>query len=413
VLLLGGGAAALAATGVLSGAPVKPEGPLQANAGAGVPVSGGPGHLALIASDPAGGLPWGLRIVRTTREETCAQVGRVHDGRLGVLGLDSAFANDGRFHELAQTILPPGYGAGSGQVECIPAGRTFIVEQADADRSGLRLLPEEFAEPPTAHRRQLPPAGNLRALAYGLLGPHAISVTYSTPAGTRTVPVSGADGAFLIVEPAAHVKTRDLVGGTIEGGALAGSLPVTPRFRSGSIVSAVTVRLGKLSCSQGTGAPVRTPCPVSPAAPARTAYTPTRSLNAPVKLTLLPQPHAACRAAFLNDPCYRGQVKFTAPYAITRAGTDYVVQGRAQCKVGGRPETGWALERNVRLHETVRTDSLGLFVFTPACASTESFQVEYLNPQGPSRSAHHESVIVGTVALGEATLPDGTPIGRR
>jgi hypothetical protein len=140
---------------------------------------------------------------------------------------------------------------------------------------------------------------------------------------------------------------------------------------------------------------------------------PTRSLHATIHLTLLPQPRTACNAAFLLYPCYKGEVGFTAPYAITpvAAGysraTEYSINGFATCKAGGHPETSWGLQRNVKAHEAIRTTSLGLFVLTPSCASSEGFEVAYLNRNGPSAGAPHESVIVGTVPLSKATLPNG------
>jgi hypothetical protein len=140
---------------------------------------------------------------------------------------------------------------------------------------------------------------------------------------------------------------------------------------------------------------------------------PTRSLHATIHLTLLPQPRAACNAAFLLYPCYKGEVAFTAPYAVTPATTgysraaEYSIDGFATCKAGGRPETSWGLQRNVGAHETITTTSLGLFVLTPSCASHEGFEVTYLNRQSPSAAAPHESVIVGTVTLSKATLPNG------
>ncbi len=408
VLVLGGAAAAVAATGVLSGAPVKPEVTLSPVTGNGIPVSGSTRHLVLSVADPAGGLPWGMRVFHTTRGQICAQVGRVQGGQLGELGLDSAFAGDGRFH-----VLPPGYGASSGQIQCLPAGQPVIVEDANADRSAMRLLPEEFREPPkNPKHREIPPTSDLRALAYGLLGPHALSVTYRTRDRLRTVPVRGPEGAFLIVEPAGYIKSFSLVGDSIEGQATARSVEVTPPSgpNATAIVSAVAFRFGAKHCSQGTGSPVHTRCPTRLAPVPRTWFTPTRSLHAPVRLTLLRQSPAACRAAFLLEPCYKGEVAFTAPYAITTAAADYDIQSPAKCKVGGRPEGGWSLDRDVRRSEVVRTDSLGLFVFTPSCATRESFEVIYQNPRGPSAAAPHESAIVGAVSMSKATYPNGTPV---
>jgi hypothetical protein len=56
----------------------------------------------------------------------------------------------------------------------------------------------------------------------------------------------------------------------------------------------------------------------------------------------------------------------------------YSIDGFARCKAGGRPETSWGLHRNVKAHGTISTTSLGLFVLTPSCASSEGFEVTYL-----------------------------------
>jgi hypothetical protein len=411
VLLLSGGAVALAATGVLDGSPVKPETQVSAISGNGIPTSPTATHLVLAAADPDGGLSWGMRVFHTTRGQLCMQVGRVQSGQLGVLGLDSAFDSDGRFHALPTDALPPGYGGSSANVECVEAGQTLIFEDANADRSGERLLPEEFRPPPHGRRGELPPARDLRTLAYGVLGPHAVSVTYRTSTGLRTVRVTGADGAFLIVEPAGLIDSSSPIGGSVSGEASTASVDVTLAggTRVPAIVTAVTFKFGTRICSQGAGAPVRSRCPTRRAVSPRRWFQPKRSLHLPVRLILLPQSRSACSAAYLLDPCYRGKVEFTVPYAVTSAASDYGIQTIARCKTGGRPESGQALERDVRRDEHVSAISLGLFVFTRACAADESFTVTYLNQRGPSAAAPHESVILGSVRLSEATLPDGTP----
>jgi hypothetical protein len=399
--MIGGGAVAVAATGVLHGTAVKPEVTWSPAVGNGEPVSGSSGRPLLSIPDPSGGLPWGMRAFRTTRGQVCAQVGRLLNGQLGELGLDSAFHDDGRFH-----VLRSGYGASAGQIECVSVGQTEIVEDPNADRSGVHELPEEFRR-----HRAIPPRNDLRALAYGVLGPHAVSVTYRTREGLRTVPVRGPDGAFLIVEPAGYIKSFSLVGGTLEGKATASSVEVVPP-RDGHdpvMVSAAAFRFGSKLCSQGTGSPIRNRCPLHLVRPPRSWLTPTRSLHVPVHLTLLAQTHATCKAASLRDPCYKGEVEFIAPYAITTAAAEYSISTPTKCKIGGRP-AGWSLERNAKRNEVVRTDSLGLFVFTPSCASGELFQVSYRNPTGPSAAAPHESVIVGEVSMSRATYPDGAPI---
>jgi hypothetical protein len=410
VLVLGGGAVALAATSLLNGSPVKPEVPLNAAAGNGLPRAGTSPHLALRAADPGGGLPWGMRIEQTTRGQLCLQVGRVDGTQLGELGLDSAYGDDGRFHPLPATVLPPGYGGSADQVECVPDGQTVIFQDLGADRSGVRLLPAEFSGPPAKHPGEalhptgMPPVGDLRALAYGVLGPYAVSVTYRTPTGMRTSPVSRPAGGFLIVEPASFVKGENTVGGSMSGTAEPSSVDVgladLPKLPG--MIAAATFRLGGRLCSQGIGAPVTRPCPLRMIGVPRQPHV--RRLDQPVHLTLLAQSHAECNAAYLKFPCYKGQVEFTAPYAVNSAGSEYDIDGIARCKIGGHIETSWSLERDVKAHELVKTDSLGRFVYAPSCASTEKFQVSYQKRPGPLTVADPEKVIVGTVSLGEAKL---------
>jgi hypothetical protein len=409
-LLLSGGAVALAASGVLNGSPVKPETHASPLSGNGLPTSRTATHLVLGVADPTGGLKWGMRVFHTTRGQVCMQVGRVQSGQLGVLGLDSAFNSDGRFHALPTDALPPGYGGSSASVECVSAGQTLISEDVNADRSAERLLPEEFT-PPGRHR-EIPPARDLRTLAYGILGPHAVSVTYRTPSGLRTVPVAGSEGAFLIVERAGVVKNRSLVGGSFIGQASAASVDVPSPVTTPEplIVTAATFKFGAKPCSQGLGAPVHNRCATRSSFVPQRWFQPKRSLHMPIGLTLLLQSRSACKVAFLLDPCYKGEITFTAPYAVTSAASDYEIEVGAKCKIGGRPEGGWSLERDVRRHESIRTISLGLFVFTPACAANELFKVSYLNQHGPSAAAPHESVILGSIRMSQARFPKGTPV---
>jgi len=99
-----GSATAVAASGLL-GNPVA----------SGPRLLGGaqPGSVVLSAlrvRDPAGGLPWGIRTYRPRNQPssrarygpgaTCAQIGHVLDDKLGVIGEDGAFGDDGRFHPL-------------------------------------------------------------------------------------------------------------------------------------------------------------------------------------------------------------------------------------------------------------------------------------------------------------------------
>ncbi len=402
VLVLVGGAVAIAATGLLEGAPVKPEvqrSPVRAN---GLPLAGHARGLVVRTADPSDGLPWGMRVLRTTRGQVCVQVGRVEGTRLGELGTDSAFGDDGRFHALAADVLPPGYGGSSGQVECVPSGVTLVAEDAYADRNAVRLLPEEFPDRPGGPH-VTPPTADLRTLAYGLLGPHAVSVTFRTPRGLRTMAVHPHDGSFLIVQPGGYVDSPSRVGSSFSGEASPRSVSaVSPPDRS--IVTAATFRFGGRLCSQGTGAPVHARCRTARPRSAPGPLRPTRDLHLPIQLTLLRQSSASCRAAYLLDPCYKGQLRFQAPYAVTSATHDYTILSFAHCRAGGRPETGWSLERDVKARETIRTTSLGLFVLTPSCLAHEGFEVQY-GPTFGAPGGPRGPVILGKVRLSEATIP--------
>jgi hypothetical protein len=124
------------------------------------------------------------------------QLGRVVDGRLGVLGRDGSFKDDGKFHEVGAEILQ--------HTDCQQtdaARHTFIAISAhglpdSADPTGCR--------PRTYGGGELPvcPPGSQRTIFYGLLGPEATAVTYHDRSG-RVVRarVSHPEGAYLVVLP--------------------------------------------------------------------------------------------------------------------------------------------------------------------------------------------------------------------
>ncbi len=521
-LVLATAAITLAATGViLTGSPVGTVRAPIATAGEGIPVAGGARLLPLRAPDPAGGLPWGMRIIHTTRGLICVQIGRVHDGQLGQLGVDGAFHKDGRFHQLPTDALPDVLANAAGWMagNCASPGGIYA-----GDSVGLQLSAA------TSPRQGAGVPADRREISFGLLGVHSVSVTYREGSKTRNQRVLPGLGAYLIVQryrsgrplgsasesdgrdepgnysspagpngaltaitysyagracvdrgnlrlascglsevppprPAAlpivreplhahlhihnHVITsaqisfhapypvtnadenysvtapvcrRGLAGEGSRADVARGALVTIP---VGGVLSEACGRAVKFTVeyvSFAGGLPHPTPLgsitihepPGTHPAPLprrvveqQRRSNPTRSLHATIHLTLLPQPRAACNAAFLLYPCYKGEVAFTAPYAVASAAAGYSIDGFATCKAGGRPETSWRLQRNVRAHETLRTTSLGLFVLTPSCASNEGFEVTYLNQRGPSAGAPHESVIVGTVTLSKATLPNG------
>jgi hypothetical protein len=389
VVATAGGAIALAATGVLTGSPVKEQGRLSPNAGFGLPARGGSRLLALRAADPEGGLPWGMRLVHTTRGEICVQVGRLDGGQLGQLGIDGAFHNDARFHALAPDVLPE-Y-SDSGDVSCILDGQIAIGSWTSGDRSAAPNSPELTKFKPTAK--------DLRSISWGLLGAHGVSITYHTAAGVRTRRVAPKTGAYLIVSAVSHVPHNlgSLGAGAVDLGWTSEHGVAAQIYVHGGVgaVIAATYRFGSFTCSIGHGAPVATSCPMPPRTP-MSAFNPTRSLHRPVHVKTVLQSPAACSKAFLLDPCYRAEVEFQAPYAVTSAGSEYAVEARSHCK-NARP-SGWSISNDVKRGETVHTLSSGLFRL---CATADGFEVRYLSQslQGPSAGAPHESVIFGAGIL--------------
>lgn len=197
---------ALAATGVFrTGAPVGAEVPPLANADNGIAIPGSVHLLALRVADPEGGPPWGLRVVKTTRGLMCVQVGRVVDGRLGVIGQDGAFADDGLFHPLSEDFLNEG-GCGTEDAD----GHAFVNEQVNGLPASALAGGERYGSGGCYGRQTVPnscPPSALRDVYYGLLGPDAVGVTHKTASGaSATTATSGGDGAYLVVLPhnAAH-----------------------------------------------------------------------------------------------------------------------------------------------------------------------------------------------------------------
>lgn len=163
--------------------------------------------LSVHAEDPGGGLAWGMRLTVTTRGLGCLEVGRVQDGKVGVVGQDHAFSDDGKFHP-----LPVALSARS--PACAPLdrrGRLFLnVNVGDVPASGVNAGGLDVVGsclPPNAHEpgAAICPGRDERNLSYGVLGPRATTLTYTGENGAqRTIELRGPDGAYLIVTRAAQ-----------------------------------------------------------------------------------------------------------------------------------------------------------------------------------------------------------------
>ena len=216
VLLLAAGA--LAATGVIEiGSDIEPPARLGTNPeiGPGTAVGRSARVLPLRVEDPAGGPPWGMRVATTSRGLQCLQVGRVVDGKLGVLGQDGIAHNDGRFHELSPRFATLSSRCASPDA----AGNAFIaIDEMGGLASGegwrRSCLGPGEGDPGRKHC----PVADHRRFIYGLAGPKVAELAYKNDGRVKAVPVSGPEGAYLIV-----LAERQLGGG--------GLVSTTPRIR--------------------------------------------------------------------------------------------------------------------------------------------------------------------------------------
>jgi hypothetical protein len=174
-LLAVAGTAAYAAVRVIDvGAPVPRYPGRAANGPLSRLVPGSSRLVAVRAPDPSGGLPWGIRVFRARSGVTCVQVGRVLDGRIGVIG------SDRRFHEL-------------------PAQPALAQACGRRDAAG-HLFYDGLAGPPTSSADPRGRGGQPRDVVWGFAGPLARRVTV-TVAGRRLMQRVRAadDGAYLFV----------------------------------------------------------------------------------------------------------------------------------------------------------------------------------------------------------------------
>lgn len=363
-------AAAVAATGVLrTGSSVRPSQRLTPSAGFGVPAPGGSRILGVSFADPAGGPPWGLRVVHTTRDLVCIQVGRVYHGSLGVLGVDGAFHDDGLFHPLPPDVI----GRQRGSATCQP----------DADRVSLEVsgIPESGLMPEMG---RLGVFSRDRWVSYGLLGPDAVSVTYSYQGTTHTVPVEPGTGAYLIVLPGVEPGPND--NGITSGGSSGASKPGGAALPNpAGALTAITYRLGDSTCRESVTGTAPDACPRPQAAPAHgRLLEPSLHLNRPVIVHLHPADVPGG---------YNAVLTFTAPYAVPNALSGYSLASPAQCHEG---TTINPIDRDVRAGSTVTVPLEG--VFANACGPGVILEVLYSSRQATPTPG------TGSVLVGRATV---------
>jgi len=315
-------AGALAAGGVIQiGAPAEPhESSFYALKGGGI-VKGTVRLLGVSTPDPAGGAPWGMRVLSTKRGEGCVQVGRLLQGKLGALGQDSAFHDDGLFHEFAVNT----FGAQRSCTLLDGNDRLFLnATVGDIPASAWKgNFPDKGCVPSTAgpyerfaedgKRKPYPvcPQNDERNLYYGLLGPAAKSIRYVFDGQTHTQPTTGPEGAYLLVTKASPTQLFNFnAGGTQDVVPVDG--PITElHYRDGATCH-LTARSwigGKDACTPELKVPVGW---VPPRTPAPSAA----QVASPVHVRLI---HGRFGG-------YEAILQFTSRIAISKASSSYTVQ---------------------------------------------------------------------------------------
>lgn len=320
LLLLGTTTIALAASGViLTGSNVPVRGHPRPGYGFGIPARGVSRLLPLRAPDPAGGPPWGMRLIHTTRGYLCAELGRLDDGRLGELGIDGAFHDDGRFHPLPVDALPEGRGIGL-DIECEGPGRTGFAGTIIGLETNATGNPAGKADS----------RADLREISFGVLGEHARKITFRSEDGVKTTDVLPGLGAYLVVRRATHGGQID----SMSDSPVAKSQPVVD---PGGAVTSITYRFGKRTCTvSGSGNPLAA-CGFSEGPPPKPKPLPVVKEHPHVQLVV--RGHTITAAYLI----------FRAPYAVTSAAEGYYTDSYG-C---GGVLTGGGIQHNVIEEATV------------------------------------------------------------
>lgn len=342
-------AAALAAGGVLQlGAPAKVPFSFYASPdeGYGALVPGTVRLLPIAAPDPAGGPAWGMRELSTTRGEGCLQIGRLLDGRLGAIGRDGAFDDDGRFHELSVSAAADVDGCalldGRGRLftNVVAADRPAsawigtgwrlggcVPATAGPYEKGLHITAAERRE--GARPPAICPQSDLRNVYFGLLGPQAKSITYVLGGQRHTLDTVGQQGAYLFVTRASAHQLLDFA----DAGA-SNVVPVDGPIREIHYRDGATCHLTAKSWEGGADS--CTPRLPVPMGYARVGRAPSAAeVASPVHVRLVPARHGHGRAL---------AVTFTARLPVTDArrmySVDWHTAGMPAKVNGGMPTRG-------------------------------------------------------------------------
>jgi hypothetical protein len=394
-LLLVASTIALAATGViLTGASVPPTDVLGPNTGAGLPLPGQSRLLALRVPDPIGGLPWGMRVVQTTRGLVCVQIGRVQNGQLGELGIDGAYRDDGRFHPVGPGVLPDYAGGASGGGVTSERG-SCVLANGDVTGNGEAwgsAVASEFTgvseNAAFALNRKPGPAQTRRDIAYGILGPHAVSVRYREGNAIHTEQVARGVGAYLIVQRAGAGSTQQ-GHGEAPGTDTPGEGPGT----SGVLTVITYDHRGKI-CENGYNAETGGHVQIAHPCPTPNPYPPSLRVTPPGGFVR----HLTAALEARHGKVLAAEISFSAPFAVTSAAEDYsLLVSPCGREAGG----GEVLDHNVAQGATV-TLKLA-YPFATRCTRHAAVVEVVYHSSGPDAKRSYGRT-PGELLIGRATI---------
>jgi hypothetical protein len=344
------------------------------------------------------------------------QIGRVVDGKLGILGQDGAFHNDGLFHELP--VQPEACGSlnHSGQLIGLTGGasitasayrglegcltssarrqeqmalpsleRQLGVARAEKDLHAIRGALEGLA----TYRKIAPKLNadanclesDLRHVAYGVAGPDATGVTVTGEGLHQTISLTPRDdGAYLIVWPVSRLEQMHSALRVEDLALQAQALHRTVHYENGrscpeESTPSCLAPLGSLRYGNAPHAPAKgshaTPEPAAPTALSRRAE---HNPATPNPVTVTPRaggPHTAFKLAFhalLNGGGYSYLIKANGPRRCQRAAE--LATGGDGVAIGGTP-----IVRGQTITKTLEPPPEGL------CPGPYLVYVAYSNPE--------------------------------
>ena len=388
-ILLAGGTLALAATGViLTGSAVPPAAPVGPSEGIGVPVSSR--LLPLRAQDPDGGLPWGIRIVETSRGLVCAQVGRTDNGQLGELGIDGAFNDDGLFHPFPAGVVqsfPGGSTEDGTEIEggtCTLAGSAMWGSAVAAELWGVDR------NAAFAHGHFSPKSPQARDISYGLLGPHALRVSYVEGSSHHSEAVVPGVGAYLIVQPAAPNSDHE-GSGEAPGTQIPGDGPGTV-----GAVTTITYAQNGTNCENGYDARNGAMVAVAHSCPPAGAPVPAVQATQAGLSRLHPSIHFEVRAGRVTA----AEISFAAPFPVRDAAQNYAAWSKG-CGTRGEGADGAVFN-----HDVVKGGMVRLvlkYPFAARCSGAER-SVEILFDSSAADAKRTRGRAPGQLVLATATI---------